>query len=174
MKEREQSDMTTSADNEQAIESPAAPTAPVMDMDVFLQIRDVVRTHYLWKWDADADETQEAGSNILASLHDDPRFRLVGDVDVEDDIFEVTLWLQDSMVFSLAEVDVLVLDALQIDLARGTVIARELTRMGLEIHLITFGDGRARQFLINVIGPRMQQIRDLGRLVVAAVDSFSA
>ena len=174
MKDREPTDMTTPAESEQTIESSTAPTSPVLDMEVFLQIRDIVRAHYLWKWDAEADETREAGSGILASLLDDPRFRLVGDVDVENDVFELTLWLQDSTVFSLAEVDVLVLDALQIDLARGTVIARELTRMGLEIHLITFGDGRAQQFLINVIGPRMQQIRDLGRLVVDAVDSFSA
>ncbi len=174
MKDREQQDMNLPADNDQTTETTTAPAVPVLDMDVFLQIRDVVRNHYLWKWDADAEETEEAASIIPAYLHDDPRFRLVGDVDVEDDIFEVTLWLQDSMVFSLAEVDVMVLDALRIDLGTGTVIARELTRMGLEIHLITFGDGRAREYLINVIGPRMQQIRDLGRLVVRAVDSYSA
>lgn len=174
MKDRDKQENDLPSDNEQTVESMSAPAVPVLDLDVFQQIRDVIRSHYLWKWDADADETEEAASLIPAYLHQDPRFRLVGDVDVDNDIFEVTLWLQDSMVFSIAEVDVLVLDALRVDLGTGTVIARELTRMGLEIHLITFGDGRAREYLINVVGPRMQQIRDLGRLVVPAVDSYSA
>ena len=78
------------------------------------------------------------------------------------------------MAFSLASVDIMTLDALQIDFSRCAVMARELTNLGLEYHLLTFGEGRAQQFRINIIGPRMQQIRDLGTLVAPAVDTFSA
>lgn len=173
MKDREQPDTTTSTDSGKPVDSPAQ-DRPVLDMDVFLQIRDVIRNHYLWKWEHGAQDTEDVIAGIPVLLYDDPRFRLVGDVELENHVFEVTLWLQDPMAFSLAAVDVTMLDALQIDLGKGTVLARELTRLGLEYHLITFGEGRARQFQINVIGPRMQQIRDLGRLVVSVVDAYSA
>lgn len=173
MKDREQSGTDTSTDAGQSVEVPTQ-DRPVLDIDIFLQIRDVVRNHYLWKWEYGAEDTRDVIAGIPVLLHDDPRFRLVGDVELENDVFEVTLWLQDPMAFSLAAVDVTMLDALQIDLGKGTVLARELTRLGLEYHLITFGEGRARQFQINVIGPRMQQIRDLGRLVVSVFDSYSA
>lgn len=146
----------------------------MMDMDVFTQMRDVVRNHYLWKWDESAVETREAQMELPQLIELDPRFRLVGDVELVNDVFEVTLWLQDSAAFSVGAVDMMVLDVLSIDLGKGTVIARELTKLGIEYHLITFGEGRARQYLINVIGPRMQQIRDLGRLVVQTLDTYSA
>lgn len=173
MKDREQPEEATARSTEESQDATEL-AGPVLDLDVFLQIRDVVRSHYLWKWEEADEATQDVIAEIPVLLHDDPRFRLVGDVEVADDVFEVTLWLQDQMAYSLAAVDVTMLDALQIDLGRGTVLARELTRLGLEYHLITFGEGRARQFRINIIGPRMQQIRDLGRLVVSSMDTYSA
>lgn len=172
MKDREQPEIIEQIETDHMDDE--TPTAPMMDMDVFNQMRDVVRNHYLWKWDESASETRDAQMDIPAMIELDPRFRLVGEVEVVDDVFQVTLWLQDSAAFSVGAVDMMVLDALSIDLGKGTLIARELTRLGLEYHLITFGEGRARQFLINVIGPRMQQIRDLGRLVVPTFDSYSA
>jgi hypothetical protein len=173
MKDREHAEIPTELSAEQP-EVASELTRPVLDLDVFLQIRDVIRSHYLWQWEEGDEATQDVMAEIPVLLHDDPRFRLVGDIEVEDHVFEVTLWLQDQMTYSLAAVDVTMLDALQIDLGKGTVLARELTRIGLEYHLITFGEGRARQFHINVIGPRMQQIRDLGRLVVSTIDTYSA
>lgn len=172
MKDREQPEIIEQV--EQELPAEEVTTAPMLDMDVFTQLRDVVRDHYLWKWDEAATDTQEAQVEILELIEHDPRFRLVGEVEVEEDIFQVTLWLQDTAAFSIGAVDMNVLDALSIDLGKGTVISRELTRLGLEYHLITFGEGRARQFLINVIGPRMQQIRDLGRLVVPTLNAYSA
>lgn len=172
MKDSEQPEITEQDHTDQAIET--TPEAPMMDMDVFTQMRDVVRNNYLWQWDESATETRQATAEIPSMIELDPRFRLVGEVEVIDDIFEVTLWLQDSAAFSVGAVDMMVLDVLSIDLGKGTVIARELTRLGLEYHIITFGEGRARQYLINVIGPRMQQIRDLGRLVVQTFDTYSA
>lgn len=174
MKDSEQPEKIEDVDAEKDQPITTAPETPMMDLDVFTQMRDVVRNHYLWKWDESTEETRDATMEIPSMIELDPRFRLVGDVEVVDDIFEVTLWLQDSAAFSVAAVDMMVLDVLSIDLGKGTVIARELTRLGLEYHIITFGEGRARQYLINVIGPRMQQIRDLGRLVVPTFDSYSA
>jgi hypothetical protein len=173
MKDREHAEISTELTPDQPDGAPEM-ARPVLDLDVFLQIRDVIRSHYLWQWEESDVATQDVIAEIPVLLHDDPRFRLVGYVEVEDHVFEVTLWLQDQMTYSLAAVDVTMLDALQIDLGKGTVIARELTRIGLEYHLITFGEGRARQFRINVIGPRMQQIRDLGPLVVSTFDTYSA
>lgn len=173
MKDREQPE-TAPENTAKHEQGDSVLAGPVLDLDVFLQIRDVIRSHYLWQWQEDDEATQDVIAEIPVLLHDDPRFRLVGDVEVEDHVFEVTLWLQDQMAYSLAAVDVTMLDALQIDLGKGTVLARELTRLGLEYHLITFGEGCARQFRINVIGPRMQQIRDLGRLVVSTMDTYSA
>lgn len=172
MKDSEQPQINEPAEPGQTAEP--ASEAPMMDMDVFNQMRDVVRNHYLWKWDESAVETREAQMELPQLIELDPRFRLVGDVELVNDVFEVTLWLQDSAAFSVGAVDMMVLDVLSIDLGKGTVIARELTKLGIEYHLITFGEGRARQYLINVIGPRMQQIRDLGRLVVQTLDTYSA
>lgn len=172
MKDSEQPQINEPAEPDQTAEP--ALEAPMMDMDVFNQMRDVVRNHYLWKWDESAVETREAQMELPQLIELDPRFRLVGDVELVNDVFEVTLWLQDSAAFSVGAVDMMVLDVLSIDLGKGTVIARELTKLGIEYHLITFGEGRARQYLINVIGPRMQQIRDLGRLVVQTLDTYSA
>ncbi len=173
MKDREHDDMNDDPTAGQP-DAASAQSGPVLDLDVFLQIRDVVRSHYLWQWNEDDEATQELIAGIPVLLHEDSRFRLVGDVEVEDNVFEVTLWLQDQTIYSLATVDVTMLDALHIDLGKGAVLARELTRIGLEYHLIVFGEGRARQFHINVVGPRMQQIRDLGRLVVSSMDTYSA
>ena len=172
MKDSEQPQINEPAEPDQTAEPSLE--APMMDMDVFNQMRDVVRNHYLWKWDESAVETREAQMELPQLIELDPRFRLVGDVELVNDVFEVTLWLQDSAAFSVGAVDMMVLDVLSIDLGKGTVIARELTKLGIEYHLITFGEGRARQYLINVIGPRMQQIRDLGRLVVQTLDTYSA
>ena len=169
MNDRERPETSTELTNDQGDDA-AALARPVLDLDVFLQIRDVIRNHYLWQWDESDQATQDVIAEIPVFLHDDPRFRLVGDVEVEDHVFEVTLWLQDPMTYSLAAVDVTMLDALQVDLGKGTVLARELTRLGLEYHLITFGEGRARQYHINVIGPRMQEVRDPGRLGVLTDD----
>lgn len=172
MNDRDQSDLP--ANTEASEPDPGSSPSPVLDMDVFAQLRDVVRTHYMWKWETDAKPTKQVVKMLTQQINHDPQFRLVGDVDVEDDIFQITLWLEHPLAFSLSDVDVLMLDTLEIDLGRCTIIARELTKLGLEYHLITFGEGRAQQFRVNVMGPRMQQIRDLGTLVTTSLDDFSA
>jgi hypothetical protein len=148
--------------------------APIQDMEMFSALRDVIRAHYLWQWSESTRGTKTFVKGLTRQISHDPQFRLVGDIEVVDHILEVTLWLEETMAFSLASVDIMMLDAMQIDFRRGAVLARELTRLGLEYHLITFGDGKAQQFRINIVGPRMQQIRDLGTLVAPAVDTFSA
>ncbi len=174
MDDRDQQELIEHNENEtQAEELDSAP-APIQDIEMFANLRDVVRSHYLWKWDATAKDTKAYVKELTTDIGHDPQFRLVGDVEVEEHIFQVTLWLEETMAFSLASVDIMVLDALKIDFSRGAVMARELTNLGLEYHLLTFGEGRAQQFRINIIGPRMQQIRDLGTLVAPAVDTFSA
>lgn len=147
---------------------------PIQDIEMFTQLRDVVRSHYLWKWEPGARDTKAYVKELKSQIQHDPQFRLVGDIEVDEHVFEITLWLEETMAFSLASVDIMTLDALQIDFSRCAVLARELTNLGLEYHLLTFGEGRAQQFRINIIGPRMQQIRDLGTLVAPAVDTFSA
>lgn len=148
--------------------------APIQDIEMFAELRNVVRNHYLWKWEPKARNTKAYIKELTTQVRHDPQFRLVGDVEVLEHVFEITLWLEETMAYSLASVDIMVLDALQIDFSRGAIMARELTNLGLEYHLLTFGEGRAQQFRINIIGPRMQQIRDLGTLVAPSVDTFSA
>lgn len=148
--------------------------APIQDIEMFVQLRDVVRSHYLWRWETSAKDTKSYIKDLGSQIMHDPQFRMVGDVEVNEHVFEITLWLEETMAYSLASVDIMVLDALQIDFSRGAIMARELTNLGLEYHLLTFGEGRAQQFRINIIGPRMQQIRDLGTLVAPTVDTFSA
>ena len=166
MDDRDQQELIEHNENEtQAEELDSAP-APIQDIEMFANLRDVVRSHYLWKWDATAKDTKAYVKELTTDIGHDPQFRLVGDVEVEEHIFQVTLWLEETMAFSLASVDIMVLDALKIDFSRGAVMARELTNLGLEYHLLTFGEGRAQQFRINIIGPRMQQIRDLGTFAI--------
>lgn len=147
---------------------------PLNDVEFFLRLRDLVRTEYLWKWDADAEDAKTIIKAIQRSLKSSGGFRLVGDIEVEDDLFDLRLWLEEPLAFTLGDVDVMLLEALALDLGRGTLFVREMTRTGLVYHILSFGEGRARQLQINVIGPRMQQIRDLGTLTVSSVDSFSA
>lgn len=148
--------------------------APIQDIEMFANLRDVVRSHYLWKWEASSKDAKVYIKDLVSQISHDPQFRMVGDVEVKEHVFEITLWLEETMAYSLASVDIMMMDALQIDFSRGAIMARELTNLGLEYHLLTFGEGRAQQFRINIIGPRMQQIRDLGTLVAPTVDTFSA
>lgn len=174
MNDRDQQELMSQADSDPQPEEVEAAPAPILDMEVFANLRDVVRSHYLWQWDASAKPTKIVVKDITRQISHDPQFRLVGDIEVIDNVFEVTLWLEETMAFSLASVDIMMLDALQIDFGRCAILARELTQLGLEYHLVTFGEGRAQQFHINIIGPRMQQIRDLGTLVAPAIDTYSA
>lgn len=174
MEDRDQTELNLQAESDSAGEAVIEEPTPVLDMEMFAKLRDVVRSHYLWQWD-DADKpTEELIKNLTTEIRHDPHFRLVGDIDLDESVFEVTLWLEESMAYSLASVDLMMLDALQIDFSRCAILARELTKHGLEYHLLTFGEGRAQQFRINIIGPRMQQIRDLGTLVAPTMDTFSA
>lgn len=174
MDDRDQHELIPHNETESHTEDPDIAPVPVQDIEVFTQLRDVVRSHYLWKWEDSAKETRLYIKELTRQISHDPQFRLVGDVYIEEHVFEITLWLEETMAFSLASVDIMMLDALQIDFSRCAVLARELTQLGLEYHLLTFGEGRAQQYHINIIGPRMQQIRDLGTLVAPSVDSFSA
>lgn len=174
MNDRDQQEVMSQADAEPQHEDLEATSTPILDMEMFANLRDVVRSHYLWKWDDSAKTTKGVVEELSNQILHDPQFRLVGDIEVVDHVFEITLWLEETMAFSLASVDIMMLDALQIDFSRCAILARDLTRLGLEYHLITFGEGRAQQFRINIIGPRMQQIRDLGTLVAPAVDTYSA
>lgn len=161
-------------DTETLGEEIEATPVPIQDFEMFLQLRDVVRDHYLWQWDESAKPTLGFIKELKRQIQHDPQFRLVGDIEVDESVFEITLWLEETLAYSLASVDIMMLDTLQIDFSRGAILARELTKLGLEYHLLTFGEGRAQQLHINVIGPRMQQIRDLGTLVAPSVDTFSA
>lgn len=174
MDDRDTQELIQHTDPDSQHEEIEASPAPIQDIEMFANLRDVVRSHYLWRWEATSKDTMVYVKDLTAQVSHDPQFRLVGDIEVDEHVFDITLWLEETMAFSLASVDIMVLDALQIDFSRGAVMARELTTLGLEYHLLTFGDGRAQQFRINIIGPRMQQIRDLGTLVAPAVDSFSA
>lgn len=174
MEDRDQQELMQHNETETQPEEMQAPPIPVQDMEVFADLRDVVRSHYLWKWDEAARDTTAYIKELTRQIQHDPQFRLVGEIEADEHIFEITLWLEETMAYSLASVDIMMLDALQIDFGRCAILARELTRFGLEYHLLTFGEGRAQQFHINIIGPRMQQIRDLGTLVAPSVDSFSA
>lgn len=174
MDDRDQQELMPLDDTEHLADEPDPAPVPVQDLEVFANLRDVVRSHYLWKWEDSAKETRARIKEIADQVAHDPQFRLVGDVEVNDHVFDITLWLEETMAFSLASVDIMMLDALQIDFSRCAILARELTQLGLEYHLLTFGDGRAQQFHINIIGPRMQQIRDLGTLVAPSIDTFSA
>lgn len=174
MDDRDQQELMQHNDTDTQHDDVSSGPAPIQDIEMFVQLRDVVRSHYLWKWEPTARETKAYIKELVTQVTHDPQFRLVGDIEVEDHVFEITLWLEETMAYSLASVDILTLDALQIDFSRCAVMARELTNLGLEYHLLTFGDGRAQQFRINIIGPRMQQIRDLGTLVAPSVDTFSA
>lgn len=174
MDDRDQHEMMQHNETETVPEDTEPAPLPVQDIEVFANLRDVVRSHYLWKWDETARDTRSRIKELTSQIAHDPQFRLVGEVEVDEHIFEITLWLEETMAYSLASVDIMVLDALQIDFSRCAILARELTQLGLEYHLLTFGEGRAQQFHINVIGPRMQQIRDLGTLVAPSVDTFSA
>lgn len=174
MDDRDQQELMQHTDTETQHDDAETGPAPIQDIEMFGQLRDVVRNHYLWKWDPAAKETRAYLKELATQISHDHQFRLVGDITVVDHVFEITLWLEETMAFSLASVDILTLDALQIDFSRCAVMARELTNLGLEYHLLTFGEGRAQQFRINIIGPRMQQIRDLGTLVAPSVDTFSA
>jgi len=174
MNDRDQAEVMSQQEPETMTEPTAERPAPIMDMDVFAQLRDVVKNHYLWQCDSEDEPTRAVIKDITNEIHHDPHFRLVGEIEVNASVFEITLWLEESMAFSLASVDMMTLDALHIDFSRCAILARELTRYGLEYHLVTFGDGRAQEFHINIIGPRMQQIRDLGTLVAPADNAFSA
>lgn len=174
MDDRDQTEMMPQNENESVAETPVEGPAPILDMEVFANLRDVVRSHYLWQWESGEDSTRAMIKEITTEIRHDPHFHLVGDVEVDASVFEITLWLEETMAFSLASVDMMMLDALQINFSRCAILARELTRLGLEYHLITFGEGRAQQYRINVIGPRMQQIRDLGTLVAPTENTFSA
>lgn len=174
MNDRDHQEVMSHSDTEPQHEEIESAPAPILDMEVFVNLRDVVRSHYLWKWEESAKATRSVMKELTRQITHDPQFRLVGDIEVTDHVFEITLWLEETMAFSLASVDIMMLDALQIDFSRCAVLARELTQLGLEYHLVTFGEGRAQQFHINIIGPRMQQIRDLGTLVAPAVDTYSA
>lgn len=174
MDDREIQNQSTQPETDSQQEPIAEQPSPVQDMEVFTQLRDVVRTHYLWRWSDEDEDTLDAIRELAHQIAHDPQFRLVGEIEVDDDTFEITLWMEETMAYSLASVDIAVMDALQIDFGRCAILARELTRIGLEYHLLTFGDGRAQQFRINIVGPRMQQIRNLGTLVAGAVDSYSA
>lgn len=174
MNDRDQTEDIVEIDSESVVDEQVETIAPVLDMDVFVQLRDVVRANYLWQWDERSGPTTGVIEELTKRVARDSHFRLVGDVEVDEDIFEITLWLEDTKTFTLASVDILMLDSLQIDFSRCAIMARELTRLGLEYHLLTFGEDRAQQFHINIIGPRMQQIRDLGTLVAPAKQTFSA
>lgn len=174
MDDREQQELIEHSDSETQHEEIDTSSVPVQDIEVFVKLRDVVRSHYLWKWERSAKVTASYIKDLKSQIAHDPQFRLVGDVEVDEHVFNITLWLEETMAFSLASVDMMMLDALQIDFSRGAILARELTQLGLEYHLLTFGEGCAQQFNINIIGPRMQQIRDLGTLVAPSVDTFSA
>lgn len=154
---------------------PSEPTpTPLNDVEFFERMRDMVRTEYLWQWDAEAEDAKTVIKAIQRSLKTSGGFRLVGDIEVEENLFDFRIWLEEPLAFTLGDVDVMLLEALALDLGRGTLFVREMTRTGLVYHILSFGEGRARQLQINVIGPRMQQIRDLGTLTVSAVDTFSA
>lgn len=174
MNDSEQQKTQPEPEDDEPQEEAAILLSSHLEMDVFLLLRDVVRLHYLWQCDGTTKQTKERMKELGGQISLDHHFRLVGDIEVVDDVFEITLWLQDSLVFTIAEVDIVLLDTLQLDLGQGTLIARELTKQGLEYHIIAFGNGVARQYCINIMGPRMQQIRDLGTLVAPAIDRFSA
>lgn len=174
MDDRDQQELIPQTDTETQPEEVENALTPILDIEVFAKLRDVVRSHYLWQWDPATKTTKHVVKDLARGIFHDPQFRLVGEIEVEDGVFEITLWLEETMAYSLASVDIMMLDALQIDFSRGAIMARELTRIGLEYHIVTYGDGRAQQFRINIIGPRMQQIRDLGTLVVTSTDAYSA
>lgn len=174
MNDREEPEVITEPEIEHQPEAAAETPTPILDMDVFEQLRDVVRSHYLWRWEESAKPTRGMIKDLTNRIAHDSQFHLVGDIEVDDHTFEITLWLEESLAFTLSSVDVMMLDALQIDFSRCMIMARELSKNGLEYHLVTFGEGKAQQLHINVIGPRMQQIRDLGTLVAQSQESFSA
>ncbi len=174
MDDRDQQELMQHNETEAQHDELEPTPAPIQDIEMFSNLRDVVRSHYLWKWEPTDKDSRAYIKELTTQVMHDPQFRLVGDIEVVEHVFEITLWLEETMAFSLASVDIMVLDALQIDFSRCAVMARELTNLGLEYHLLTFGEGRAQQFRINIVGPRMQQIRDLGTLVTPAVDTFSA
>lgn len=174
MNDREEPEVISETEIEHQQEAVADSPTPILDMDVFVQLRDVVRSNYLWRWEESAKPTQTMIKDLTNRIAHDSQFHLVGDIEIEDHTFEITLWLEDSLAFTLATVDVMMLDAMQIDFSRCMIMARELTKNGLEYHLVIFGEGQAQQLQINVIGPRMQQIRDLGTLVAQSQESFSA
>lgn len=148
--------------------------APIDDVAFFNRLRDLVRTEYLWKWDDQNDESKKVIKSLDHNIRTSGGFRLVGDIAIEDDVFDLTLWLEEPLAFTLGDVDIMLLESLAIDLGRSTLFMREMSKQGLMYHIVGFGDGRAREIKVNVIGPRMQQIRDLRTLVVPAIDSFSA
>ncbi|MCO5219846.1 MAG: hypothetical protein M9909_13565 [Thermomicrobiales bacterium] len=173
MDERNDHDQVAELQDEHLIvESPIS--TPTDDMAFFHTLREVVRTEHLWQWEAGADDTKSVLKALPQGVKNASGFRVVGDATLEDHVFDLTLWLEDQHVFRLADIDVMLLDALSLDLGRGTLLVRELTRQGLMYHILVFGEARARELRVNVIGPRMQHIRDLGTLVVSSVDSFSA
>lgn len=174
MEDRDQQEMISVPEPEPQYEESEQAPSPILDIEMFVKLRDVVRSQYLWQWEESAKETQAFVKELSRQVAHDPQFRLVGDIEVVDHVFDITIWLEETMAYSLSGVDIMMLDALKIDFGRCAILARELTRLGLEYHLLTFGEGRAQQFRVNVIGPRMQQIRDLGTLVAPAVDTFSA
>lgn len=147
---------------------------PMDDMAFFHTLREAIRAEHLWQWEAGADDTKSVLKAIPQGVKNAGGFRVVGDATLEDHVFDLTLWLEDQHVFRLSDIDVMLLDALSLDLGRGTLFVRELTRQGLMYHILVFGEARARELQVNVIGPRMQHIRDLGTLVVSSLDSFSA
>lgn len=174
MKDREQPEPTLLPDRDTERPADMESASPILDADVFIQIRDVIRQHYFWKWESDNEETQTVITDLAMVVAQESDFRLVGDIEVVEHVFEMTLWLQDHHVFRLADVDVLLVVALDLDFGQGTFITRKLVRAGIEYNVITFEQGRVKQFHIDIIGPRIQQIRDISRLVVSSSSSFSA
>lgn len=173
MDERNELDIGAELQEEYPIVEPHVPT-PADDMAFFNRLRELIRSEHLWQWDDDTDDAKSVLKAIPKGVKSAGGFRVVGDATLEDHVFEVTLWLEDAHVFRLTDIDVMLLDALGLDLGRGTLMVRELTRQGLVYHILVFGEARARELRVSLIGPQMQQIRDLGTLVASSVESYSA
>lgn len=159
-----------------ADEAPVAESAatPLQDLEFYRRLRELVRSEFLWKWTDGESDTESLTKAIDHNIRSSGGFRLVGEIELEDDCFDLRLWMEAPLAYTLGDVDVILLEALALDLGRGTIFVRELTRTGLVYHILSYGEGRARELRVNVVGPRMQQIRDLGTLTVTAASTFSA